>query len=136
MKKLVVLLLTLVMIPAVQSCKKKEKAPEPSAKEILTKDDWTLTKQDIYDSNGNLVGSNSYNFRWVFSPSNDFFYYDNMGDLYTYGTWELLDDDTKFHMVEHGGGFDITFDIDKLTESEFVISHPYGTGKEVLHFER
>ena len=136
MKKLAVLLLTVMMIPAVQSCKKKQKEPEPSAKELITKDDWMLTKRKLYDSNGNLITSENPNFRWVFAPTQDFYFYDNAGDLYLYGTWELLNDDSKIHLVTHGGGIDVTLDIDELTGDKFTMSHPYGSGKEVLYLER
>ena len=124
------------MIPAVQSCKKKQKEPEPTAKELITMDDWTLKNRKVYDSNDNLIIDENPNLRWVFSPSNDFYFYDSAGDIYLYGTWELLDDDSKIRIMEHGGGIDVTLDIDKLTNDEFTISHPYGSGKEVLYLER
>ena len=134
MKKLVVLFLAIALIPSIQSCKKKE-TPKPSAEELITKDDWTHIKNEIYDANGNLINTDTRNNKMVFSPSGDYYYYNISGNISEYGTWALLDDDTKIQMTDHGGQ-SRTFDIEKLGETEFNISFSDNTGKIILYFKR
>lgn len=134
MNKLVVFLLAIALMPSLQSCKKKEE-PKPTAKELLTKADWTHIKNEIYDANGNLIITITLNNKMVFSPSGDYYYYNSSGNIYEYGTWSLLDDDTKIQLTEHGGQ-PRTFDIEKLTETEFNISLSGNTGKNILYFIR
>ena len=135
MKKFVVLMLTLVLIPSIQSCKKKEE-PKPSAKELITKDDWTVVKLEFYDANGNLTNTYNYHNKWVFVPSMDYYMYDDSGDLQSYGTWSLLDDDSKIRFQEHAGIYDYTFDIDKLSDNEFQFSMTGSSGKVVYYLSR
>ncbi len=135
MKKFVVLLLALALIPSIQSCKKKEE-PKPSAKELLTQDAWYHFKNETYDSNGNLTNSQTRNNKMVFAPSNDYYYYNNTGQISEYGTWRLTDNDTKIEMLEHSDTQAASFNIDKLTESEFTISIAFGSVKYVLYFKR
>ncbi len=136
MKKFVVLLLTLAMIPSIQSCKKKEETPKPTAKELLTKDDWRHVKTESYDTSGNLVNTQTLNHKVVFTVSGDYYYYNDSGDISDYGTWELLDDDTKILITHHSGGNNFTFDIEKLTENEFNFSITGSTGKYIFYHTR
>ena len=136
MKKLIVILLALAMIPAVQSCKKKQKEPEPSAKELITMGDWTYKKRKVYDSNNNLISSTNDNEKWVFSTSNDYYFYDNAGDIDEYGTWQLLDDDSKIRFIEHYGIYDETLEIIELTEDKFTIRNEISGSKFYFYLER
>ena len=135
MKKFVVLLLALAMIPSIQSCKKKEE-PKPTAEEIITKDDWRHVKTESYDTSGNLVNTQTLNHKVVFTVSGDYYYYDDSGDISDYGTWELLDDDTKILITPHSGGNNFTFDIEKLSENEFNFSITGSTGKHIYYHTR
>jgi len=135
MKKLVVFLLAIALIPSIQSCKKKEE-PKPSAKELLTKSAWHHVKNETYDSNGNLTNTQTKDNKMVFTPSNDYYYYNNAGQIIEYGTWRFTDDDTKIDFTEHGTTQAASFNIDKLTESEFTISIAFGSVKYVLYFKR
>ncbi len=136
MKKIFVLLLALAMIPAVQSCKKKEKEPEPSAKELITMDDWTWVKREMFNNAGDLIISVNPNTKWVLTSSNDFYFYDSSGDLLQYGTWQLLDDDTKIRFIEHNGSYDNTYEINELTEDSFKFSGIFSGNKHVYYLER
>ncbi len=136
MKKLVILFLAIAMIPSIQSCKKKE-TPKPSAKELITKDDWTVVKFEFYDVNGNLTNTQNYHRKWVFSPSMDYYIYDDSGDLDDYGTWGLLDDDSKIRLLQHAGNYDYTFDIEKLSDNEFQFSLTVSSsGKGIYYLSR
>ena len=133
MKKLVVFLLAIALIPSIQSCKKKEES-KPTAKELLTKDAWRHVKVEFYNNSGNLVNTITLNNKMVFSPSGDYYYYNSSGNISEYGTWSLIDDETKIQMRDQGGQPGI-FDIEKLTETEFIISFSDNI-REVLYFNR
>lgn len=135
MKNGPVLLLAFLMFPVLQSCKKKE-TPKPSARELITRDDWTWVKFEFYDNNGNLTSHTEPHTKWVFAPSGDYYVYDLGETIYQYGTWQLLDNDTKIHIVEHAGSYDYTFDIDTLTENKFTITYTVTTGHGAYYFER
>ena len=130
MKKLVILLLALAIIPATQSCKKK-KEESLSAKEILTKEDWTLTYLKEYDAQGNLTQNSQLNFKFIFKTNNVFEVYDTSGNLISSGNWSLLNNDTQIEIDND------VYDIDKLEMNEFIISRPFSNGgKEVIYMER
>ncbi len=135
MKKLLVFLMALATISSFQSCKKKE-APKPSAKEIITKDDWRHVKTESYDASGNLVNTQTLNHKVVFTVSGDYYYYDDTGNISDYGTWELRDGDSKILIIPHSGGSSYTFDIEKLIENEFNFSITDSTGKYVFYHTR
>ena len=120
MKKLVILLLTLAVIPATQSCKKKKKNSGPSAEEILTDGDWNYTKEEYYDAAGNLTNTYQINHIVKFKSDGTYERYDANQQLLTSGTWELKDNDSKIRIVHSNGSFDTTFDIVKLEDSEFI----------------
>ena len=134
MKKLVIFLLAIALMPSFQSCRKKEK-PKPSAKELITMDDWTFYKVEAYDANGNLVGTSSENNRVVFTPSGNFYVYGSSGSIGNYGTWELIDNDAKIKINNHNGTTWI-FEIEKLTDNEFDFSDSNGSGKNIYYHKR
>ena len=136
MKKLVIFLLAIALMPSLQSCRKKEE-PKPSAKELITMDDWTFVKREIYDANGDLANTMTAHNKWVLTQSNDYFFYDNNGAIYDYGTWKLLDNDKKIEFIQHDAVYDQIFDIDKLTKSNFTFSITSNTGaKAIIYLER
>ncbi len=136
MKKILVLLFAIAMMPTLQSCKKDNEEPEPSAKELLTKDKWNFVKVESYDSSGNLTDTDTPDSKLILSPSDDYFFLDDNGDLTEYGTWKLKDNNSKFQFIEHNNVYDNTFDIEKLTDKKFNISVTDSAGKSILYFER
>ncbi len=135
MNKSLFILFLLAVLPSVQSCKKKE-ASEPTAKELITRDDWTWVRFEFYDNNGNLTSETEPHTKWVFAPSGDYYIYDLGGTIYRYGTWQLLDNDTKLRLIEHSGSYDYTFEIDALSENKFTITYTVSTGHGSYYFER
>ena len=125
MKKIVVILFATVMISSFQSCKKKKEDPAPTAKELISEDDWTEVKVEHYDASGNLQYSNSVNNKVVFTPSGHYYYYDDTGNIVTYGTWELSNDNKKITI--RNTNFNQTYDIKKLTRNKFYFLHDYST---------
>ena len=134
MKKLVIFLLAIALMPSLQFCKKKEE-PKPSAEEIISMDDWTFYKAEFYDANGNLLGTSYENNKVVFTPSGDFYFYDSSGNIADYGTWELIDNDAKIKIFTHSGTTWI-FEIEKLTDNEFDYSDSGGSGKQIYYHKR
>ena len=134
MKKSLIILLAIALIPSFQSCKKKEE-PKPSAEELITQDDWIMYKIEMYDANGNLTNTVTANNKWVFAPSKDYYYYDNSGNLNDYGTWSLSDNDSKITLNSHDGSV-YPFDIDKLTKNEFDLVLSGSSGKWILYLKR
>ncbi len=135
MNKSLFILFLLAVLPSVQSCKKKETS-EPTAKELITRDDWTWVRFEFYDNNGNLTSETEPHTKWVFAPSGDYYIYDLGGTIYRYGIWQLLDNDTKIHIIEHSGSYDYTFDIETLTDSKFTLAYTVSTGHGSYYFER
>ena len=118
MKKLVVLLLAVLLVPATQSCKKKAKDNGASKEKILTNGDWNYTKQAYYDANGNLTNTFQINHVVKFKSGGTYERYDGNGQLLDSGTWELKNNGAKIHI--HTSGYDENFDIIKLNNTEFI----------------
>ncbi len=76
------------------------------------------------DQDGTFLFNTTHNNKWIFASWGDYFFIDEMGAIYEYGTWEILDNDSKLHLSDNSLTNDCLYDIE-VTDDKFVFSRPY-----------
>ena len=124
MKKFVSLFIVAILFSQVlSSCKKKEETPPPppTPKEILTGTKWLYYQYESYDNNDTLVGTNQVNYIYEFTPLNDFYIINQIGQSTNNGIYELNESsDPNTILLKYFNGNQDLFEIQELNEEKMI----------------
>lgn len=119
MKKVIIIIISILLASAFYGCKKKEACPqkETTAKELLTMDEWRyISRKDYRDGVG--MGITGYgNWSCVFAPSGDYYLIDGSNSLIYYGIYTFMEDREPFELYikNHGDPQPVRYIVDTLT---------------------
>jgi hypothetical protein len=116
------------------SCKKKSCEPEKTKFELLTMDDWNMYKEVV--SNGNGSTELPMDYRWVFTVTGHFYYYDDTGNLVEEGTFELEDADPTLLHMNKPPNVSYTYTVLDLTEDEMKWEYESGNVTYTFYLRR
>lgn len=115
--KVIIFALSLFTLQLI-SCKKAKE--DPSKYELISKKIWNWDQVKTYEDNVLKSVKDKDGYKIEFKEDHRFIVYKPDGSIDAEAEWDINKDETKFYLLSKNAA---QFDIDKLTENEFVFSY-------------